>query len=333
VKGSALALLLVLVAGLGVRPAAAQPLDLSQGGPITVTALGGIEWRQNQHEVIAHGDARAVRGTVTVTADELIAHYRPKPQAPGANAKASVQPANATSSLDTGGQEIYRLDAVGHVHIFTATDQAFGEHAVYDLDQSVLVLTGGNLKLTTPQDVLVARRDLEYWPDKHMAVARGDAVVTTNDGRRLSADTLVAFTAPPAATANAGKPPPSTAAANDPLAASGRIERVEAFGHVQVRTATETVTGDRGVYVPATGIALLLGDVRITRGQNQLNGRRAVIDVKTGVADLLTTPGERVQGLVVPNSVNNAPPAGPGTAGHAATPPGSTSAGQSAKHP
>ncbi|MGH7070341.1 MAG: LptA/OstA family protein, partial [Acetobacteraceae bacterium] len=276
-----------------------------------------------------HGDARATRGAVTVTADRLIAHYRPRAVAAGAAPAPPVEAASDTEGVDTGGQQIYRLNAEGHVHIFTATDQAFGEHAVYDLDESVLVLTGGNLKLTTPEDVLTARRDLEYWPDKHMAVARGDAVVTTNTGRRLSADTLVAYTTPgtePASSARSGEgsqSPPAAAATTDPLAtsgsASGRIKRVEAFGHVVVRTATETISGDRGVYIPATGIALLIGDVRITRGENQLNGERAVVDMKTGVADLLSTPGLKVQGLVVPNSANEAPAAPPGAAGAAPT--------------
>ncbi len=314
VAGTMLALLLLL--GVGAKPLSAQPLDLSQGGPITVTALGGIEWRQNEQEVIAHGDARAIRGAVTVTADRLIAHYRPKPPDAAGKPAASVQPASATGGVDTGGQEIYRLNAEGNVHIFTATDQAFADHAVYDLDQSVLVLTGGHLKLTNPEDVLTAQRDVEYWPDKHMAVARGDAVVTTNTGRRITADTLVAYTIPStnAPAGQAPPPKPASAASADPLASSGRIRRVEAFGHVVVRTATETATGDRGVYIPATGIALLLGNVHITRGQNQLNGERGVVDMKTGVADLLSNPGTRVQGLVVPNSVNNTPPTQPGAA-------------------
>ena len=326
---------LLLALALGARPAPAQPLDLSQGGPITITAVGGIEWRQNQREVIAREDAQAVRGAVTVTADELIAHYRPKPGAAGA--APSVQAASAApgttapGTTGTGGQQIYRLDAAGHVHIFTATDQAFGDHAVYDVDEDVLVLTGRHLKLTTPNDVLTARDDVEYWPDKHMAVARGDAVVTSNDGRRITADTLVAYTMPSSTQPNGAPAPPGNAAgtahgsATDPLADTGQIKRVEAFGHVVIRTATDTITGDRGVYVPATGIALILGDVRITRGENQLNGARGVVDMKTGEAELLSTPGQRVQGLVVPNTVNpntvnpntvNNSPAAPASSGH-----------------
>ncbi len=36
---------------------------------------------------------------------------------------------------------------------FTPTDEAVGDKAVYDIDQAVLVMTGKDLKLTTPQDV------------------------------------------------------------------------------------------------------------------------------------------------------------------------------------
>ncbi len=332
---------LLLALALAARPAPAQPLDLSQGGPITITAVGGIEWRQNQKEVIAREDAEAVRGTVTVTADELIAHYRPKPGA--AAAAPSVQTASATSSsassatspgtMDTGGQQIYRLEAVGHVHIFTATDQAFADHGVYDVDEDVLVLTGRHLKLTTPKDVLTARDDVEYWPDQHMAVARGDAVVISNDGRRITADTLVAYTMPSSAPATGSATASATASTTDPLADSGQIKRVEAFGHVVIRTATDTITGDRGVYVPATGIALILGDVRITRGENQLNGARGVVDMKTGEAELLSTPGERVQGLVVPNTVNNGPAAPAKGAAPAKQPAASPTAHPPGAHP
>ena len=93
----------------------------------------------------------------------------------------------------------------------------------------------------------------------------------------------------------------------DNLASSGKLEKVEAFGNVSVRTATDTVTGDRGVYVPETGIARLAGNVRITRGQNQLNGAEADVNMKTGVARLIAGQAGRVQGLVVPNDQTNPP--------------------------
>src|SRR4029078_9677972 len=102
----------------------------------------------------------------------------------------------------------------------------------------------------------------------------------------------------------------------DPLAASGKLQKVDAFGNVTVRTVTDTAIGDRAVYVPDTGIARLAGRVRITRGQNQLDGTEAEVNMKTGIARLLAGTSERVQGLEIPNDATNQqiggqPPAGP----------------------
>lgn len=300
-------LLIALLAAPGaVR---AQAIDFSKGGPVEVTASDGMEWRQNEQLVVARGNARAVRGDVTVTANRLIARYRRKGGA--ASVAASAAPAPGTTGAatgDTGDNEIYRLEAEGNVHIFTPTDLAVGDKAVYDIDQAVLLLTGKDLKLTTPQQVLTARDTMEYWSQKHMAVGRGLATVTTNDGRRLSGDTLVGYTTPPSegGSAPARATPPgqsgtSPGRAGDPLAASGKLQRVEGFGNVEVRTATEIIRGARGVYVPDTGIARLAGGVRITRGQNQLNGDEAIVNMRTGISTLSRDPGGRVQGLVVPN--------------------------------
>lgn len=304
------ALLAVFAASLVTTPVAAQQIDLSHGGPIDITAAEGIEWHQVQQQVIAVGDAKAVRDNVTVTADRLIAWYRKK----GGVESGAPQPTQPglTGDPDTGGNEVYRVQAEGNVHIFTQTDQVQGDEATYDLDQAVLVVTGHDLKLTTPTQVLTARDDLEYWSQRHMAVARGDAVAVTNDGHRLQADTLVAYTTA-SATPPPGMPvatpvalkPGAPASAQDPLASSGKLEKVEAYGHVVVRTVTDTVTGDRAVYVPDTGIARVAGKVRITRGQNQLAGSEAVVDQKTGVSRLISGNTGRVQGLVVPNDQTN----------------------------
>ncbi len=97
--------------------------------------------------------------------------------------------------------------------------------------------------------------------------------------------------------------PPKNAA--DPLIASGKLQKVEAFGNVTIRTVTDTAIGDRAVYVPDTGIARLAGRVRITRGQNQLDGSEAEVNMKTGIAQLLPGPSERVKGLVLPNDATN----------------------------
>jgi lipopolysaccharide export system protein LptA len=307
-------------------PARAQGLDLSQGGPIAVTARDGIEWRQAEQQVIARGNAKAQRDNVTVTADRLIAWYRKKADGTTPTAKPAGAPgmdgARGMDS-DSAGTEVYRLQAEGNVRIFTDSEQALGDRATYDVDSAVLVMTGRDLRLITQNEVLTARDSLEYWSQKRMAVARGGAVVLTNDARRIAADTLVAYTAD--APATPGTPPPTKPArpggapgeAEAPN--TGKLEKVEAYGNVSIRTPTDMATGDRAIYVPDIGIARLGGSVRITRGQNQLNGAQAVVNMKTGVARLLGTDTDRVQGLVLPNDPSGR--AVTGDPAQAATPP------------
>ncbi len=292
----------------------AQGIDLSQGGPVDVTASDGIEWRQAEQVIIARGNARAIRGNVTVHADRLLARYRPQTKPgeakPGEARSGAVQPAAAAGSPDQalggGSNEIWRLEAEGNVRIVTETDTARGDRAVYDIDQAVLVLTGrGEVSLTTPQQVITAKDSLEYWSARKMAVARGNAVVVDNaeGGRRIAADTLVSYMldGPGRAGAASAPPPVAPRPGEKPVPGQGKIDRVEAFGNVEIRTATDVVRGDRGVYSAATGLARLLGNVRITRTDNQINGQEAIVNLRTNVARLVSAPGARVQGLIMPN--------------------------------
>jgi lipopolysaccharide export system protein LptA len=297
-----------------------QSIDMSHGGPIDITSSQGMEWRQEQQEVIARGDARAVRGDTTVTADQLIAFYRKKGPAPGTPPSAqgaSQGPSKITpaSGVDTGDNEIYRLEAIGRVNIYTPTDHATADHAVYDIDQAVLVLTGHDLKITTPQDILTARDVIEWWSQKHMGVGRGQATVVTNDGRRIYGDTLAAYTRPTDKPADQKVAPGVQQAAAkpgaDPLTGTSKLQKADAFGNVEVRTQTEVIRGDRGTYDADTDMARIIGHVHVTRGLNQLNGDEALVNMRTGVSTITRVPGQRVEGLVVPNDTSSK--GGPGS--------------------
>jgi lipopolysaccharide export system protein LptA len=299
----------MLGAGLALvlgHEARAQALDL--GGtpgaapvPIQITATQGIEWKQASQEVIVTGSAKAVRGAVTVTADQLIAHYRKKPGATPAPAATPANAADPTDALNQGGTELYELDAVGHVHIYTATDNAYGDHAVYSMDNAVLVLTGQHLKLTTLHDVITAKDAIEYYSVKREAVARGDALIVADDGRSIAADTLVGYLAPPAP--GAAAPAPSSTG-DDTLGQAGQLRKVDAIGHVVVHTTTDTVTGNSGVYLPPSGQARIGGDVHIIRGPNELAGSDALVNMKTGIATLLAAPGGQVAGTILPGTAS-----------------------------
>jgi len=253
--------------------------------------------------VIARGAARAVRGGVTIDADLLMARYRPRGGAPAEARPPSEGPG--------GASEIWRLEAEGTVVITTATDRAEGDRAIYDMDQAVMVLTGHNLRLSSPDNVLTARDSVEYWPQRRMAVARGDAVVVTKDDKRVRADVLVAhFREAPAQAAGAPRPQPTRPAAEAAPGADSNLEKVEAYGRVEIRTPTEVVRGDTGVYTPPNGLARLLRNVTIVRGDNTLTGCEAIVNMQTGISQLVSCPGDRVRGIIVPGHDQNLPAPG-----------------------
>ena len=289
-----------LLAAPAFTPAYGQSLNLggSPGAapqPVNITAAGGISWSQDDQTVTASGNAQAVRGDVTVTADELVAHYHKAP------ATGAVSAATPAAGLEQGGGQLTELDAIGHVHIFTPTENAWGDRAVYSLSQKVLVLTGQHLKLTTQHDTVTAKDSIEYYAGDHKAIARGNALIVADDGRSIAADVIVGYFAAQADNAKPGAKPVA-AGSPDALGQAGNLQKVEAFGHVVIKTTTDTATGDRGIYLPPTGQARLGGNVHIIHGPNELEGADALVNMKTGVATLLAGPGGHVSGVVLPNS-------------------------------
>lgn len=300
---AALALLLVWMSGC--QSAHAQGLSLggvSEQRPIEVSADSGIEWQQDARVYIARGNAVAKRGTTEVHADTLTAHYRPSKTAGGEN-------------------EIYRLDADGHVTIKGEKETVVGDQAVYDVDRQIGVVTGKALRLTTATDVVTARDALEWYDQKQIAVARGDAVAV-RETKRIRADILTAHmtkdqprpvAGKPATPATpAAKPAPSTA----PLGDTGsKISRIDAQGGVLVSTETDIGRGDYGVYNADTGIATLLGNVTITRGPNAVRGQYAVMDLNNNISRMMAAPDApgaaptRVEGLFVRQEQAAAPDA------------------------
>ena len=290
---------LLPVMAFAASPAFAQ--DLNLGGapnaapvPIQITASQGITWSQDAQTVTASGNAKAVRGDVTVTADDLVAHYIKKP---GTASQPAAESASSASPLDQGSSQLTELDAIGHVHVYTTTDNAWGDRAVYSVGQQVLVLTGRNLKLTTPQDIVTAKDSIEYYAGDHKAIARGNALIVASDGRSIAADIITGYFNSQASGSNAQ---PTQKA--DALSQSGNIKRVDAIGHVVIKTQNDTATGDSGVYLPPTGQARLGGNVHIIHGQNELAGSDALVNMKTGVATLLAGPGGQVSGVILPGS-------------------------------
>ena len=238
--------------------ARANALTAKDDSPVEITAVNGIEWNRDKKQYIAQGNAQATQGDLSVFADRLVAFYRADAQ---------------------GQTAIYRVDAIGTVRITSPGRVAYGDHGIYDLTQQVMVLTGRDLRMLTDDALITARESLEYWDDKDLAVARGDAVVTRED-KRIFAQVITAHFSEDANNSD--------------------LERIDAFENVHVSSQTEYATGDRGVYLVKKELATLDGNVKITQGENQLNGDRGVVNLNTGVSRLVSSGQKPVQGLLVP---------------------------------
>ena len=172
--------------------------------------------------------------------------------------------------------QFWKVTATGNVDIRTAKETASGESAIYMIDTGVFVLRGRNLKLANGSQTITATDRIEYRSKDQRAFVIGNAKIV--DGERvIRASRFVAFLKD---------------------GAGGRVvlRRVEARGSVVITTRSEVIRADRGDYDSESRLATLTGNVKLTRCENQLNGERAVVNLKTGVSRMVG----RVRVLLVP---------------------------------
>lgn len=233
--------------------------------PIEITADEGIEWRRDERIYVARGNARAARGDFVVQAHELIAHYRDNGR---------------------GGNEIWKMEARGNVRMASSNQTIYGDLAVYDIDKGLLLITGDDLRAVTPTETVTAEQSFEYWKDREVVVARGNATVVRED-RRVTADLLTGYF-------------------RKDDKGQQRLYQIEATGNVQIRSPEDYARGDKAVYNLDRELATLTGGVKITRGDAQLEGQYAEVNLKTHVSRILggvsATSATRVHTLIIPST-------------------------------
>jgi lipopolysaccharide export system protein LptA len=104
-----------------------------------------------------------------------------------------------------------------------------------------------------------------------------------------------------------GAPAPRAAApaAAAPAAASGQdsaIKQVDCAGPVTVVSKTQTASANHALFDRAANKVTLTGNVAVADGPNITRGEKLVYDTQTGIANVETKPGGRVQGFFIPGS-------------------------------
>ena len=265
----------LLVGNISVADAKAVAASHHTSQQVEITADQTLEWYQDQGLYFARGNAKAVRGDLTVTADILTAHQRAKSK----DAAGKVQkPVSGEKKSDEAG-DIDKMTADGAVVILKPNTRITGGHAVDPIDQHVLVVTGKNLRYESDKQVVTARDSLEYWEDTKMAVARGNAVAVKGD-RRVVGDVL-------------------TAEFRDQPNGSTQLYKMTALGNVIVVTKGDVTRGDKAVYDAARDVALVSGHVRITRADGtELTGDVGESDFAANQSRLMNDGSGRVRALL-----------------------------------
>lgn len=189
-------------------------------------------------------------------------------------------------------QEIWKIVAEGAVKIATPKETITSDTAEYLVETGIFTLKGKPVRLDNGKSVLTAGL-VVYDTKARVANVTGSAQAV-EDKKRVRADRFVAYFKD-----DAGKQ---------------SLKRVEALGNVIITTPTEIARGNRGDYDAESQVATLTGNVRLTRGDNQLNGDRAEVNMKSGVSRLLAESGaasanpgqgKRVRVLIMPGQADS----------------------------
>jgi len=84
------------------------------------------------------------------------------------------------------------------------------------------------------------------------------------------------------------------------------IKRILCKGPVTVVSKTQAATSDNAEFDRANNVVIMTGNVALNDGPNITRGEKLTYNTVTGVANVETTKGGRVQGFFVPNSTPDA---------------------------
>jgi len=136
----------------------------------TVTARDQIEYWRDKDTVVAKGAVVLVRpkDNTTIHSDQATAYFRDKVDDP------------ATPEDESGGSEIYQIQADGHVRVDRKDDQTgFANHLTYDPKTEIAVLTGNVLIHSKDNTYSGGRAELDMKNDiSRLLPAAGERVKT-----------------------------------------------------------------------------------------------------------------------------------------------------------
>lgn len=227
---------------------------------MNLTADKEVEWDSLAQKMTAVGNAVASKKDLQIRADKMTAYY------------------TKNSSAASKKNAISEVHAEGDVVVTTPKAKAFGNTVDYDLAKDSVVLKGEPAKIQTEKETISAKDNITYYPSLEKAVALGEVFATDQKNNKIYSDKMVAFFEKDAKTDNL------------------EMTKVEIYDNIKIVTPNASVTADKGMYLPKTGIVKLYDHVLIDQQGNKLQGDFAETNLNTGKSRIIA--GKTSQGRV-----------------------------------
>ena len=275
-------LTLFMISGilLGVSaPASAQTTPQT----LTVEADQHLEWRRDDQQYIAKGNAVLTTQDMTLKADTITADYTNVAETDEAEAQNSKN--RIISITGTGQADITYLDAQG------LETHGKAETIHYDRQEDILTLSGtrqsgpqsGIIRVTRDGNITEATDSITYHRTKGIITNIGNTATRFDDGRQIFGDKAVTTTHPD----------------------DGKIVQIIITGNAHIihpdpNGGQQEATGDYAVYDAAADTVTVTGNVILTEADNILKGDKAVMKIGEGTS-VLSSDGDdnRVSGQFI----------------------------------
>ncbi len=231
----------------------------TQAQYMNLTADKEVEWDSLAQKMTAVGNAIASKKDLQIRADKMTAYY-------------------AKNSSAAKKSSITEVHAAGNVIVTTPKAKAYGQTMDYDLTKDSVVLKGAPAKIQTEKETITAKDNITYYPAQEKAVALGNVIATDKQNNKIYSDKMVAFFEKNSQTGNM------------------EMNKIEIYDNIKIVTDNATVTADKGMYLPQTGVIKLYDHVLIDQQGNKLRGDFAETNLNTGKSRIIA--GKTSQGRV-----------------------------------
>lgn len=248
---------------IAMAPLSVAAQSNASSEPLVVEADDRLEWRRDDRQYIATGNAVATQGETVLKAETITADYKE-------NADNQNDDINITRIIGRGGAT---LTEPGY--------RAVAENIEYNLENNIARLDGGDISIIADDGTITATETIIYNRTQRMLVATGSALIDLSDGQRLEGDRIEV----------------------DLDEAERDFTAIRAFGNAEVLSPdinrNREARAEEITYTKATGIAILTGSVEIFDGSNRMTGDKAEINTISGISTMTSTGG-RVGGVFKP---------------------------------